>query len=79
MHKVAPNPVELSLTLAAATVSIIIAAHSTLFRLWLGSLLGTTRRSMLKLVVSRNHSGLNGPGVGRESCAKLRIVNTPGD
>lgn len=79
MHKDAPNPVELSLTLVAATASIITAVHSTLFRLWLESLLGMTRRSTLKLVASQSQSDLNGPGVGRGSCAKLRIVNTPGD
>ena len=74
--KDAPSPVELSLTLAAATVSIITAVHLTLFRLWLASLHGTTRPSTLKLVVSRNQSGLSGLGVGKESSAKLHIVNT---
>lgn len=77
--KAAPSPVELSLTLAEATVSIITAVHLTLFRLWLGSLHGTTRPSTLKLVISRNQSGLNGLGVGPASCAKLHIVNTQAD
>lgn len=67
----------LSLTLARVNLSIIGAWHSTLYRWWLGSLPGTTRQNTLKLVVSRNLSGLNGLGVGKASGAKLHIVNTP--
>jgi hypothetical protein len=74
-----PNPVALSLTLAAANLGIITAVLLTSSRWWLANLPGTTRTSTVKLVSSRNLSGLNGLGVGSGSCAKLHIVNTQVD
>lgn len=79
MPKDVPSPAKLLLTLAAANLSIIGAVHLTLFRLWLGSLRGTTRPSTVRLVSSLSSSGLNGLVGGRAPCGKLRIVSTEAD
>lgn len=79
MNKDALPPALWSLMPLLVTLTTIGAVLSIGSLWWVASLRGVTKPSTLKLVSSRNLSGLSGLGVGRASCAKLHIVNTPAD